>query len=211
LIHRSVEKGLEVFSETEIVRYQPRDTGATLHASNGVKVNAKKVVFATGYETMGLIPPGLCRLCSTYAFCSEPVDDLSPWRQQCLIWEAARPYLYMRTAEGGRVIVGGEDEDIVDPHQRDRMIERKTGTLLKRFSSVFPEIRIDTSCAWAGTFAETKDGLPYIGTLPDFPHCYFALGYGGNGITFSLIAAEIIRDLFLGRKNSKIGLFRFDR
>ena len=44
-----------------------------------------------------------------------------------------------------------------------------------------------------------------------YPHTYFALGYGGNGITFSLIAAEIIRDVFLGRKNLDAPLFRFGR
>jgi glycine/D-amino acid oxidase-like deaminating enzyme len=37
------------------------------------------------------------------------------------------------------------------------------------------------------------------------------LGYGGNGITFSLIAAEIIRDYFLGRTNRDAHLFRFGR
>jgi glycine/D-amino acid oxidase-like deaminating enzyme len=34
---------------------------------------------------------------------------------------------------------------------------------------------------------ETKDGLPYIGKHPNFPSAYFVLGFGGNGITFSVI------------------------
>jgi glycine/D-amino acid oxidase-like deaminating enzyme len=44
-----------------------------------------------------------------------------------------------------------------------------------------------------------------------FPHGYFALGYGGNGITFSWIAANILLDLFLERPNPDAELFRFDR
>ena len=44
-----------------------------------------------------------------------------------------------------------------------------------------------------------------------FPHICFALGYGGNGITFSLIAAEIIRDGFLGRNNRNAHIFHFGR
>ena len=47
--------------------------------------------------------------------------------------------------------------------------------------------------------------------FPRFPHACFALGHGGNGITFSLIAAEIIRDHFLGRTNRDAHLFRFGR
>jgi glycine/D-amino acid oxidase-like deaminating enzyme len=64
---------------------------------------------------------------------------------------------------------------------------------------------------WGGTFGETKDGLPYIGTVPQFPHGYFALGYGGNGITFSYLAAGLLLDLFLQRPNPDLEIFRFDR
>jgi glycine/D-amino acid oxidase-like deaminating enzyme len=72
-------------------------------------------------------------------------------------------------------------------------------------------IQIAPECAWAGVFGETKDGLPYIGPHQQFPLGLFALGYGGNGITFSLIAAEIIRDALLGRSNPDAQLFGFDR
>ena len=58
---------------------------------------------------------------------------------------------------------------------------------------------------WGGTFGETEDGLPYIGTARQFPHGYFALGYGGNGITFSWIAANLLLDRFLERPNDGRG------
>jgi glycine/D-amino acid oxidase-like deaminating enzyme len=46
---------------------------------------------------------------------------------------------------------------------------------------------------------------------PEWPHAYFALGYGGNGITMSLTAAELIRDHYLGRDNPDAKIFAFDR
>ena len=70
---------------------------------------------------------------------------------------------------------------------------------------------LDVDFAWAGTFGETVDGLPYIGAHPEWPCCQFALGYGGNGITFSALAAGIVRDAILGRANPHADLFRFDR
>jgi glycine/D-amino acid oxidase-like deaminating enzyme len=70
---------------------------------------------------------------------------------------------------------------------------------------------LEVSYTWAGTFDETKDGLAYIGQTPEFPHAYFALGYGGNGITLSVIAAKIITDLHLGRPNPDADIFRFDK
>ena len=61
------------------------------------------------------------------------------------------------------------------------------------------------------TFGQTKDGLPYIGPTRQFPNGYFALGYGGNGITFSWIAAGILLDLFLGRTNPDAEIVRLGR
>ena len=148
---------------------------------------------------------------STYALISEPLPKISEWHRQCLIWESGSPYLYLRTTAEGRVIVGGEDEDFVNAKRRDALIAQKTRTLLKKFERLFPDVLLEVAYAWAGTFGETKDGLAYIGVHPRFPHTFFALGYGGNGITFSLIAAEIIRDSFLGRRNRDAQLFRFGR
>jgi glycine/D-amino acid oxidase-like deaminating enzyme len=121
------------------------------------------------------------------------------------------PYLYLRTTTEGRVIVGGEDEDFVNAKRRDALISRKTRTLVKKFGRLFPDRPLEVAYAWAGTFGETKDGLPYIGAHPRFPHVFFALCYGGNGITFSVIAAEILRDHFSGRTNHDASLFRFGR
>jgi glycine/D-amino acid oxidase-like deaminating enzyme len=94
---------------------------------------------------------------------------------------------------------------------RDRKLDKKCQKLLKRFTTMFPQIPLEVAYSWAGTFGETKDGLAYIGATPDFPNGYFALGYGGNGITYSLIAAEIIRDLLLDKPNRDAEIFRFDR
>jgi glycine/D-amino acid oxidase-like deaminating enzyme len=117
----------------------------------------------------------------------------------------------MRTTGENRIIIGGEDFPIVKPAYRDRLIPAKTRILLKKFKALFPEIKLEVGYSWAGTFSSTKDGLAYIGTHRSLPHAFFALGYGGNGITYSLIAAEIIRDQFLGRRNRDAAVFSFNR
>ena len=81
---------------------------------------------------------------------------------------------------------------------------------MHRFNSLGPDIRLEAAFAWAGIFGGTKDGLGYIGSHPCFPRAYFALGFGGNGITFSGIASQIPSDLFLGKRKHE-NVFRFDR
>ncbi len=51
----------------------------------------------------------------------------------------------------------------------------------------------------------------YIGLYDKTPHTYYALGFGGNGITFSVIAAQIIRDMVTGKKNKDAAMFAFNR
>ena len=76
---------------------------------------------------------------------------------------------------------------------------------------MFPGALFEVAYAWAGTFGETKDGLAYVGRRPERPNDYFAFGYGGNGITMSVIAARLIADDYLGRKNPDARIFRFGR
>ena len=108
-------------------------------------------------------------------------------------------------------MVGGRDEDFFDPIKRDKLIKKKTELLVKDFNKIFPDIEFKHEFSWAGTFGSTKDGLPFIGTYKRKPNSFFSLGFGGNGITFSLIAAEIITDLIKGKKNSDAEIFSFER
>ena len=203
--------GLEICDRTEMARLETTRRGVRLTTKNGFHITARRAVIAAGFESKALLGGEAGTLLSTYALISEPLPKIPARHRQCLIWESGSPYLYLRTTREGRVIVGGEDEDFVNAKQRDALISQKTRTLVKKFARLFPEVKLEVAYAWAGTFATTKDGLAYLGAHPRFPHAYFALGYGGNGITFSLIAAELIRDDFLGRKNRDASIFRFGR
>jgi glycine/D-amino acid oxidase-like deaminating enzyme len=211
LLAAARRKGLRAFDRTAVTKYNLRPRGVELLTARGSRVRARKVVMATGYEALADLSGTPTALHSTYAIISEPLTNFTGWPRQRLIWETARPYLYLRSTDDGRAIIGGYDEPFRDPVRRDRLLAKKTRLLARRFKHLFPKIDFEIAYAWTGTFAETPDGLPYIGGHPAFPGAYFALGYGGNGITYGLIAAEIITDLVLGRKNSDAQIFRFDR
>ena len=205
-------RGARVFAHTRVAHVNTRGDGVTLDVADGGEVHARHVVFATGYQTRELVGVGHAKLVSTFAVASIPDAAPAPWREsRALIWERADPYLYLRTTAGGRVIVGGEDEDFRDPDHRDSLLGAKAERLAERYRELFSGVTLDVDFAWAGTFGETVDGLPYIGAHPEWPCCQFALGYGGNGITFSALAAGIVRDAILGRANPHADLFRFDR
>jgi glycine/D-amino acid oxidase-like deaminating enzyme len=212
LIQQAMSWGMRVFARTTATQFDAQPDGrTTVHTEQGCRITARKVVFATGYESQHYLDPHDAKLISTYAVASEPLREMTGWYDQCLIWETARPYCYLRTTPDNRVLIGGEDEAFRDATRRDRLIGRKTQKLQRRFHSLFPHLKFQVAFAWAGTFAETKDGLPYIGEHPAWPNAYFILGYGGNGITFGLLGAEIVRDALLQRPNPHADLFRFER
>lgn len=203
--------GARIFDRTTALHYENTRIGVTVATDRGSKIRCKAVFFASGYETSEILPKNIVTFQSTYAFVSEPVEDLTWWKDRTLIWSTGNPYLYMRTTNDHRILVGGEDDNILQAERRDRRIAKKTRTLARRFNSVFPKRMMEPAFGWAGVFGSTKDGLAYIGTHPAFPRAYFGLGYGGNGVTFSEIASRILTDLFLGKKNTDVNVFTFDR
>ena len=210
LLKKAQQAGLRIFGKTRVERVDEVDQGVTLTLNNAL-LRARAVVFATGYQAHQQLPTSPGDLQSTFAMASQPMTDLEGWPESCLIWETARPYFYARRMEDGRAIIGGEDTEYSDDHADEALLRHKADQLQKRFAELFPKLSFVPSHVWGGTFAETKDGLAYIGNLPKSTNIYAALGYGGNGITFSAIASRLIVDLFLRRPNADAPVFSFDR
>ena len=208
----SIKNGTEVYDRSPIKNIKHNKNNVVLETENGITIDAKKLIYATGYEVVNFIKKKIVTLHSTYATISEQSSIKTDfWKDDVLIWNTAKPYLYMRTTADNRILIGGRDEDFYNPEKRDKMIDRKRNLLVKDFNILFPKIPFIPEFTWTGTFGETEDGLPFIGTYNDLPNSYFALGFGGNGITFSVIAAEIITDLITGKENKDVAIFSFDR
>ena len=212
LLAAAVADGVEVYDRTGVARYQSDRKGVLLETADGWRIRARKAVFATGYNIPPFVPRKQIHLNSTFAFATSPIESFDGWGEdRCLIWETARPYLYARTTPDGRAIVGGADVPYKGAHKVERIQERQVRRLAKDFTALFPGIKFDVDWSWSGTFAQTTDGLPFIGVPPDFPNGYVALGYGANGIVFAQVAAKLLSDLFHGRDTPDAELFRIGR
>jgi len=208
----NINMGLKVYDRTPIKNIKHSKKNVVLQTENSNTIYANKLIYATGYETVNFIKKKIVKLHSTYSTISEQVNEKTKfWKDDVLIWNTAEPYLYMRTTNDKRILVGGRDEEFINPERRDKLIERKKILLVKDFKKVFPNIEFNPEFTWVGTFGATEDGLPFIGNYKPLPNSYFALGFGGNGITFSVIAAQIISDLITGKKNKDAQIFSFER
>ena len=211
LLYHMKKDGLEIFTHTGVTECVEMPEGYIIETDRGHKIECKYVIIAAGFEAGKFLSREIMDLTSTYALVSHPVDSKDLWHEQCLIWETAEPYLYIRTTRGNRIIVGGEDEKFSDPERRDALLRKKTLVLEKKFRRLFPSIPFKTEMAWCGTFSTTKDGLPFIGNCPDKDRMFFDLGYGGNGITFSMIGAQIICKKLQGIDDERGRIFGYER
>jgi glycine/D-amino acid oxidase-like deaminating enzyme len=208
LLRAAAARKTTIFAPVEIVDLDAKKSGVTATADNGRRIRCKHLVFATGYELPDGVPRRGHKIVSTWAIATV-AQPRRLWPEQCMIWEASEPYLYIRTTPEGRVICGGEDEEFSDERKRDALLPRKTRTLQRKLGQLIPGLDTTIDYAWTGTFGQSATGLPRIGQVPRLPNCWVALGYGGNGITYARIAADIIAGALTGRPDNDADLYDF--
>jgi glycine/D-amino acid oxidase-like deaminating enzyme len=204
---------MRVFDRTRIEAIEPRSRDVLLRTDTGACFRAKHVVLAAGYAAQRWLAPRVARNRSSYAAISDPLDAgvLAAFRTT-MAWETARPYLYFRITPDNRLLVGGEDDAVDIPARRDRRVAKKAAKLLDRMRSMFPEAAIVPAFSWAGTFAETEDGLPFFGPHRGTgPRVHYAMAYGGNGITYSMLGAGLLGARVERRGHPLAKLFSFAR
>lgn len=205
--------GVHVHDRTRVEAIEPDGRGVTLRTTAGATVRARHVVLAAGYAGQGWLRQRVARNRSSYAFVTDPIapERLGALRRT-LVWETARPYLYMRSTSDDRLLVGGEDDAIDVAARRDRRVDAKAKRLRKQVAALFPDLPLAPAFAWAGTFAETADGLPFFGPHAQYgPRVHFAMAYGGNGIAYSMLGAGLLRALVERRRHPLAELFSFAR
>jgi glycine/D-amino acid oxidase-like deaminating enzyme len=215
LIDAVARRDAVIFERSTINRIRSVGDGVRLYAPNGT-VDALQVVIATGYATRYFRPlAGRFKLRRTYVLATNQVGMLARRRLgmgPVMLWDTERPYHYVRWTPDRRLLLGGADHPVKPGARRALQFAGATRTLREYCETLFPVLRdvgIDT--AWEGLFAMTPDGLPYIGPHRRYPRHAFALGYGGNGMTFAALAARILVEQWRGVSSADHALFAFNR
>ena len=213
LLARIERKGARIHDRSPVARILANARGVEVHTTQGAVVSAKYLVMAAGYESQRFLDQRVAQNRSSYAFVTDPIDAATLGElTRTMVWESARRYLYMRTTSDNRLLVGGDDDNIDIPAKRDALVDRKARKLAAKVSKLFPEIPLEPTFAWGGTFAETKDGLPWFGAHEQHgPRVLFAMAYGGNGISYSMLGAGLLRAQIERRKHALSALFGFSR
>ena len=215
VLDAAVDAGAQVFEQSRVRRIVSERDRVRLWTRDGT-VECEQVVIATGYATARFRPlAGRFRMYRTYVLATEPISSRERRElglSDVMVWDTDRPYHYARWTPDHRLVLGGGDR-LVRPGVRGR---QQFGTAIAELRAYFetrlPAVSgIKTEFAWEGLFATTSDTLPYIGPHRRYPRHWFALGYGGNGMTFGFLAARLLLERWQREVTPDHALFEFGR
>lgn len=209
LLRRACSAGAGIYAPVEITGVLQGGDHVTLVGDAGVEIRARQVVFCCGYEFPKGVPTHGARIVSTWALASIPLVEPPPWLARHLVWEASDPYLYLRMTSEGRLVAGGEDEASPSRHADPKTLVPKSQAILHKLRTLIPGLEIDIDYVWSGAFGESTSSMPLIGAIPDLPNAYGVMGFGGNGITYSVIASQIVGAAIRGRTDPDADLYAF--
>ncbi len=209
-LNAALGRGASLHAPAEVVAVETAGAMVQAATADGPVVRARHLVFATGYELPKRVPRKGHRIVSTFCIATRAQPRATP-PDMPFVWEASDPYLYLRRGPGGQIICGGEDEDFSDEASRDALLPAKVAAIEAKLGKLLPGIGPAAERAWCGSFGASVTGTPSIGSVPGLAGCYAVLGYGGNGITFSMMAAQILHGLIAGRGDPDSDLFSFRR
>ncbi|HBT68359.1 MAG TPA: FAD-dependent oxidoreductase [Agrobacterium sp.] len=210
LLRHTSGAGAEIVSHLEITDLRNLGDEVVVATAQGKILSARNVVFCTGYEFLKSLESPKHQIISTWALASRKGIDLPDWLKSHIVWEASDPYLYLRTDRDGRLIAGGEDEESPTSYLSEGKLFTKQDAIRCKIESLLGIDIGEPEYRWAAAFGPPTTGLPLIGAVPGMRNVYAVMGFGGNGITFSQIAAEIIAAAVNGGKDPDADLFRFD-
>jgi glycine/D-amino acid oxidase-like deaminating enzyme len=208
-------RGALLFEHSPVERIESGRQGVSVVTRHG-RLEADHIVIATGY-TMPFYEPLTInfRLLNTYVVATRRVtarERRAIGLGEVMLWDTGRPYHYARWTADHRLVFGGCDRPHVAGRRRVRAMRESVADLRSHFERLLPPLAgIEVDFAWEGLFATTPDGLPYIGAHEEYPRHLFALGYGGNGMTFGFLAAGLLLDWYRGGRSSDHRLFAFER
>jgi glycine/D-amino acid oxidase-like deaminating enzyme len=206
-MHRAaICQGARLTIGCDAIGLEERSDGIEILCDGDLRIHADRVILATGYEAASWYLPTAFKVQSSYAIATAP-GTAPAWREKAMLWQAGDPYLYARGTLDGRIIIGGEDEAIDDATARDRLLDGKRGTLEAKGARLLGLETLSADRAWTARFCTSLDGLPAIGKAVNSDRVWLAYGYGGNGITFAALAAELLSAAIAGKPDPDAGLF----
>lgn len=196
----AAENGVLIYTKSEVQDYSSGKI-ITVKTKNA-KVKAKQVVIAT-YKPIKILKTFAKKgMYQSFVYEANIPKNLI---KEGLYVDVENPYHYFRidqvkNGKFDKMIIGGEDR-----REEAKIKDSKNFSSLEDYLESIIGNHYEITKKWTGPILEPSDGLALIGESK--PGQFVATAFSGNGMTYSHIAAMMITDMIMGRKNAWAELY----
>ena len=207
LRQRLIDRGVEIYEQSRVRGLRVERGDAVAETARG-RVRAAAAVLAVGPSARAIAPlRSRLSVTSSHIVLTEPVPDVLDeigWTGGECITDGRTLLHYFRTTRDSRIVFGWGGGRLAYGGRVNGRIEVDpdvAATTRAHLVRMFPalEDRAITH-AWGGPIDVSPSHLPQVGTLPGAP-VHFALGFTGNGVGPTHLAARALASLALGRRD----------
>ena len=191
--------GVQLCEQTDVLDIEKNDSNYFRLITSKGDVRAKKVIIATNGYTDRLVPrlKPLIFPVGSYIVVTEPLSEdlqniISPKKR--MYYDSKWFLNYFRLTPDGRMLWGGRND-----LSTDLDLDDSAKRLTRELYSILPDLRdIPITHTWTGKLGITFDLMPHIGQKNGI---YYALGYGGHGLSIATYLGTEIGLLLSGKKD----------
>ncbi|MGJ5181475.1 NAD(P)/FAD-dependent oxidoreductase [Bradyrhizobium oligotrophicum] len=194
--------GVQVHTASPVMRIEHRDGRFILHTPGG-KVTVNGVGIATGaYTSLGLTPElsGRCMPILSNSLVTRPLTAAevaaTGFKTRQVITDTRTLRYYYRLLPDNRVQIGSRSAITGADAAHDRHLQLLIDGLHRKFPAL-TGIEIDYS--WWGWVDVSHDMMPRIVRPDPQAKLVYALGYGGNGVSYSAQAGRRMAQMLAGQ------------
>ena len=191
--------GVQLCENTAVTKIEKNDSNNFKLITSKGDITAKKVIIATNGYTDRLVSKlkPLIFPVGSYIVVTEPLTNelqniINPKRR--MYYDSKWFLNYFRLTPDGRMLWGGRND-----LSTDLDLDDSAKRLSKELYTVFPDLKdIPITHTWTGKLGITFDLMPHIGKTNGI---YYALGYGGHGLSIATYLGTEIGLMLAGKKD----------
>ncbi|MFU0823565.1 NAD(P)/FAD-dependent oxidoreductase [Clostridium sp.] len=206
ILKASLKKSARVYENTCASGYDYYSNNLRVNLKNSNYIECKNIIFTDIWTSYKLIKEWeLLEKSKVYNIITEPLNNIQidSLQKYIILQEDDDLYTYIKPTIDKRLMIS-EFNGASSPDKESELLNK-----LKDILSCSKDLK--SEYFFEKSYAQSPDGLPYIGRHPKFNGCYFNLALGRNNICYSLIGAEIIKDLILYESSPDAEIFSFER
>lgn len=194
-----LDSKIGIYENTEAKEIIETYYGFKVITNYGKEIKCKYLVCSTGYNSHIFTKKRLCEKFVSYTIVSKPLSH-NLW-DRTLLQDNSQPYHYLRLSPDNRLIIGGEDIPL-KKGIKEKDAEKYYDMLYDYATQMFPDENFEIDYKFCGVFSTTKNNLSIIGRDRQKPNLFYNLGYGANGIVYSIFGGQQIASLIKNEPTS---------